>query len=64
MELLGLSMTDVPQLDEAGLRRAFRAKVRALHPDANGGEAVVQDDEEDEGIYALNHAYETVKKLL
>ena len=40
-------MTDVPQLDEPGCA-AFRAKVRALHPDANGGEAIVQDDEEDE----------------
>ena len=67
--------SDVPSLEEGELRRAFRERVRELHPDAAvGGEdtdvmgagdaAGGGGAEEEDGIYALNQAYETVKKLL
>lgn len=58
LELLGLRLEDAAQLDEAAVRRAFRERSKALHPDARA------DDVEGPSVYELNAAYDAIRKLL
>lgn len=63
LELLGLSVDAALEMDEKGLRRAWRKRMQLLHPDVRDQ----RSQEELEGIpsvYELNNAYAAVKKLL
>ena len=59
LELLGVHADEAAGLDERALRNAFRERSRRMHPDANGGVPANEDD-----VYHLNQAYETLRKLL
>ena len=63
LQLLGLSVDEALEIDEKGLRKAWRDRSRLLHPDVRDQ----RSEEELEGIpsvYELNAAFEAVKKLL
>ena len=65
LELLGISLTEesAARLDERVLRKAFRARSRQLHPDAQ----LQQTPDERSNVpsvYELNAAYEAVRRLL
>jgi hypothetical protein len=58
LELLGLRLEDAAELDEAAVRKAFRERSKALHPDAR------TEDAEGPSVYELNAAYDAIRKLL
>jgi len=63
LELLGLSVDAALEMDEKGLRKAWRKRMQLLHPDVRDQ----RSEEELEGIpsvYEINNAFEAVKKLL
>ena len=59
LQVLGIRMEDAARLDEAKLRKIYRARSRELHPDLND-----EDDGVEPSIYEINEAYESLKKIL
>ena len=69
LRVLGIDVADAPSLDEKSLRRAFRERSRALHPDAVGKQTSPEHQGMDAHaaeatIYDLNDAYEAVRQVL
>ena len=64
LQLLGLSLEHAVDLDETAVRKAFRERSKALHPDARTGNE--DDDSVTAGpsVYELNAAYDAIRKLL
>ncbi len=60
LDLLGITLEQAVELDEKGLRKAFRDRSRELHPDAQVGE----DKAGIPSVYELNAAYDAIRKLL